>query len=64
MSALPVKRDYDGRFFVEGYEDLKFSTEEDAESPAELALYYYVDRSAAEARQDQRYRRAAERAKA
>jgi hypothetical protein len=64
MSALPIRRDYDGSYRIEGYAELRFSTLDDAESAAELALYYYVDRSAAEASQDQRYRRAAERAKA
>jgi hypothetical protein len=60
MSALSIIRDYDGRYKVKGYEELRFSTLEDAEAAAELALYYFVDRQALEMEQDRRYRQAAE----
>jgi hypothetical protein len=63
MSAMPVRRDYDGKFVVEGYEDLRFSTEDDAEQAAEMCLHYYIDRMSREIQQESRYRRAAERAK-
>lgn len=61
MSALPIRRDYDGTWKIEGYEELSFSSEDDAESAAELALFYYVDRIGRDQDQEHRYREAAKR---
>lgn len=49
---------------IPGYEECSFSTEADAESAAELALYYFIDRHSREMQQESRYRRAEQRAKA
>lgn len=60
MSALRPYRDFDGSHRVEGYSAFQFSTDADAKAAIALAREYY----SREMQQDQRYRRAAERAKA
>lgn len=65
MPDLPAYFDIvDGKWRLRGYEELSFSTEADAQSAAELALYYFIDRHSREMQQEQRYRRAEQRAKA
>jgi hypothetical protein len=64
VKGLATYRDYDGSFRVEGYPELPFSTEEDPESAAELALHYFIDRYSREISQERRYQKAAARGQA
>jgi len=64
MMGLPIYRDFDGTYKVEGYEEFSFSTEEDARQAGQVAIHYFVDRHSVEMANDSRYRRAAQRAKA
>jgi len=62
MSDLPVSRDFDGRFRVEGFEELSFTTQGDAQKAAMLAEHYFMLRCAREMLQESRFRLAAAKA--
>lgn len=59
--TLAVFRDYNLAWKVEGYEELSFTTEDDAIQAAELATHYYIDRHSREMQQESRFGRAASR---
>ncbi len=56
---MNIYRDYNGEWKIEGYTELCFTTRDDAQQAAELALYYFIDRYSREMAQESRYRRAA-----
>jgi hypothetical protein len=59
MSALPIFRDYDGRYKVEGYEEYSFTTEADAKAAGAVAIHHFIGRYSQEMASESRRRRAA-----
>ncbi|HYC01596.1 MAG TPA: hypothetical protein VEC57_20865 [Candidatus Limnocylindrales bacterium] len=59
MNPLTPRRDYNGEWFLYGYQGIGFSTEQDAKAAADFARAYCGEQM----QQESRYRRAAERAK-
>ncbi len=61
--TLAVYRDYDGSHRIDGYHELRFTTESDAREAAALAERHCREMVSRAMAQESRYRRAAERPK-
>lgn len=56
---MTPRRDYDGSWVIPGFEECRFSSEEDADAACDLAIAFAAEKAV----EEYRYRRAAKAAK-
>jgi hypothetical protein len=59
MSGLPIYKDHDGSWRIQGYSEFPFSTREDAQFAGEVAIHHFIHRYSQEMASESRRRRAA-----